>query len=157
MAFRVAPTWRMSTTLGSSPKKTAATTPPASTTLKTSLRRLTPAWCHVHIGRLPRNGAPGETCAMVGRLRTYMAVVSAIGFVVLCLLAANIDFGQVRDELPRVALLSAFVLAATFLTIPLSRDASGPRVMVDSPFVFALVLVGGPGVAALVMAVSLTV
>jgi signal transduction histidine kinase len=86
-----------------------------------------------------------------------MAVVSAIGFVVLCLLAANIDFGQVRDELPRVALLSAFVLAATFLTIPLSRDASGPRVMVDSPFVFALVLVGGPGVAALVMAVSLTV
>jgi hypothetical protein len=49
------------------------------------------------------------------------------------------------------------VLAATFLTIPLSRDASGPRVMVDSPFVFALVLVAGPGVAALVMAASLTV
>jgi signal transduction histidine kinase len=93
---------------------------------------------------------------MVGRLRTYMAVVSAIGFVVLCLLAANIDFGQIGEELPRVALLGAFVLAATFLTIPLSRDASGPRVMVDSPFVFALVLVGDPGVAALVMAVSLT-
>jgi signal transduction histidine kinase len=85
-----------------------------------------------------------------------MAVVSAIGFVVLCLLAANIDFGQVGEELPRVALLGAFVAAATFLTIPLSRDASGPRVMVDSPFVFALVLVGDPGVAALVMAVSLT-
>src|ERR671920_1312905 len=49
-----------------------------------------------------------------------------------------------------------FVAAATFLTIPLSRDASGPRVMVDSPLVFALVLVGDPGVAALVMAVSLT-
>jgi signal transduction histidine kinase len=94
---------------------------------------------------------------MVGRLRTYMAVVSAIGFVVLCLLAANVDLGRVRDELPRVALLGAFVLAATFLTIPLSRDASGPRVMVDSPFVFALVLVAGPGVAALVMAASLTV
>jgi signal transduction histidine kinase len=93
---------------------------------------------------------------MVGRLRTYMAVVSAIGFVVLCLLAANVDLGRVRDELPRVALLGAFVLAATFLTIPLSRDASGPRVMVDSPFVFALVLVGGPGVAVLAVAVSLT-
>jgi signal transduction histidine kinase len=93
---------------------------------------------------------------MMGRLRTYMAVVSAIGFVVLCLLAANIDFGQVAEELLRVALLGAFVAAATFLTIPLSRDASGPRVMVDSPFVFALVLVGDPGVAALVMAVSLT-
>jgi hypothetical protein len=93
---------------------------------------------------------------MVGRLRTYMVVVSAIGFVVLCLLAANVDLDRLREELPRVALLGAFVLAATFLTIPLSRDASGPRVMVDSPFVFALVLVGGPGVAALVVAVSLT-
>ena len=40
---------------------------------------------------------------MVGRLRTYMAVVSAIGFAVLCLLAANVDLGRVRDELPRVA------------------------------------------------------
>jgi signal transduction histidine kinase len=93
---------------------------------------------------------------MLGRLRTYMVVVSAIGFVVLCLLAANVDLDRVREALPRVALLGAFVLAATFLTIPLSRDASGPRVMVDSPFVFALVLAGGPGVAALVVAVSLT-
>src|SRR5215211_2922283 len=157
MARRVAPTWRMSTTLGSSPKKTAATTAAASTTLTISLRRLTRAWCHVHTGCLPRNRAPGETCAMVGRLRTYMAVVSAIGFVLLCLLAANVDLGRVRAELPRVALLGAFVLGATFLTVPLSRDASGPRVMVDSPFVFALVLVAGPGVAVLVVAVSLTV
>jgi signal transduction histidine kinase len=85
-----------------------------------------------------------------------MAVVSAIGFVVLCLLAANVDLGRVRDELSQVAVLASFVLAATFLTIPLSRDGRGPRVMVDSPFVFALVLVAGPGVAALVVAASLT-
>jgi signal transduction histidine kinase len=92
---------------------------------------------------------------MVGRLRAYTAGVSAIGFVVLCLLAANVDLGQVRDELPRVVVLGSFVLAATFLTIPLSRDGRGPRVMVDSPFVFALVLFAGPGVAALVTAASL--
>src|SRR4029450_2581957 len=93
--------WRTSTSLGSRPKKTAATTATASTTRKTSLRRLTRAWCHVHIGCLPRNRASGETCAMVGRLRTYMAVVSAIGFVVLCLLAADVDLGRGRDELTR--------------------------------------------------------
>jgi signal transduction histidine kinase len=93
---------------------------------------------------------------MVGRLRAYMAVVSAIGFVVLCLLAASVDLGRARDELPRVTVLGSFVLVATFLTIPLSRDGRGPRVMVDSPFVFALVLVAGPGVAALVVAASLT-
>jgi signal transduction histidine kinase len=93
---------------------------------------------------------------MVGRLRAYMAGVSAIGFVVLFALAVNVDLGRVRDELPRVVVLGSFVLAATFLTIPLSRDGRGPRVMVDSPFVFALVLFGGPGVAALVTAASLT-
>jgi signal transduction histidine kinase len=93
---------------------------------------------------------------MVGRLRAYMAVVSTIGLVVLCVLAANVDLGLVRDELSQVAVLGSFVLAATFLTIPLSRDENGPRVMVDSPFVFALVLFGGPGVAALVTAASLT-
>jgi signal transduction histidine kinase len=86
-----------------------------------------------------------------------MAVVSAIGLVVLVVLAVNVDLERVRDELPRVVVLSSFVVAAAFLTIPLSRDGSGPRVMVDSPFVFALVLVAGPGVAALVMAASLTV
>jgi signal transduction histidine kinase len=94
---------------------------------------------------------------MVGRLRTYMAVVAAIGLVVLIVLAVNVDLERLRDELPRVVVLSSFVVAAAFLTIPLSRDGSGPRVMVDSPFVFALVLVAGPGVAALVMAASLTV
>lgn len=93
---------------------------------------------------------------MVGRLKAYTAGVSAIGFVVLCLLAANVDLGQVRDELPRVVVLGSFVVAASFFSIPLSRDGRGPRVMVDSPFVFALVLFGGPGVAALVVAASLT-
>ena len=55
-----------------------------------------------------------------------------------------------------MVVLGSFVLAASFFSIPLSRDGRGPRVMVDSPFVFALVLFGGPGVAALVVAASLT-
>jgi signal transduction histidine kinase len=91
---------------------------------------------------------------MVGRLRAYMAVVSAIGFVVLCVLAANVDLDRVRDSLPAGALLAVVVLVAPFLSIPLSRDGRGPSVHVDTPFVFALVLAAGPGTAALVMAAS---
>ena len=37
---------------------------------------------------------------MVGRLRAYLAVVSAVGLVVLALLAASVDLGRVRDSLP---------------------------------------------------------
>ena len=81
---------------------------------------------------------------MVGRLRAYMAVVSAIGFVVLCVLAANVDFDRVRDSLPAGALLALVVLVAPFLSIPLSRDGRGPSVHVDTPFTFALVLGRGP-------------
>ena len=94
---------------------------------------------------------------MVGRLRAYMAVVSAIGFVVLCVLAANVDFGRVRDSLPAGALLALVVLVAPFLSIPLSRDGRGPSVHVDTPFTFALVLAAGAGAAAVVMAASCAV
>jgi signal transduction histidine kinase len=107
-----------------------------------------------HIGRLPRNRARGETCAMVGRLRAYMSVVSAMGFVVLCLLAANVDLDRLRGSLPESATLALVVLAAPFLSIPLSRDGRGPSVLVDAPFAFALALEAGPGVAALVMAAA---
>jgi signal transduction histidine kinase len=93
---------------------------------------------------------------MVGRLKAYLAVVSAIGFVVLCLLATNVDLARVRGELPAVVVLSALVLAAPFLSIPLSRDGSGPSVHVDTPLTFALVLAAGPGAAALVQAASIT-
>ena len=91
---------------------------------------------------------------MVGRLRAYTAVVSAIGFVVLCLLAANVDLDRVRDSLPAGAVLALVVLVAPFLSIPLSRDGRGPSIHVDTPFVFALVLAAGAGAAAVVMAVS---
>jgi signal transduction histidine kinase len=85
-----------------------------------------------------------------------MAVVSAIGFAVLALLALTIDLDRLRDSLPTSAVLALVVLAATFLSIPLSRDGNGPRVIVDSPFAFALLLFAGPGVAVLVVAASFT-
>jgi signal transduction histidine kinase len=91
---------------------------------------------------------------MVGRLRAYMAVVSAIGFVVLCLLVANVDLERLRDGLPAVAVLAVVVLVGPFLSIPLSRDGRGPSVHVDAPFAFALLLLGGAGAAALVLGVS---
>jgi signal transduction histidine kinase len=91
---------------------------------------------------------------MVGRLRPYMVVVSAIGFVVLCLLAANVDLDRLRGSLPESALLALVVLTAPFVSIPLSRDGRGPTVLVDAPFGFALALAAGPGVAALVMAAA---
>jgi signal transduction histidine kinase len=89
---------------------------------------------------------------MVGRLRAYMAVVSAIGFMVLALLAASIDLDRARDSLPEGAMLALVVLVAPFLSIPLSRDGRGPSVHVDAPFGFALALAAGPGVAALAIA-----
>ena len=69
---------------------------------------------------------------MVGRLRAYMAVVSAIGLVVLALLAASVDLGRVRDSLPEGAMLALVVLVAPFLSIPLSRDGRGPSIHVDT-------------------------
>jgi signal transduction histidine kinase len=91
---------------------------------------------------------------MVGRLRAYMGVVSALGLVVLCLLAANVDLDRVRGSLPGSAMLALVVLAAPFLSIPLSRDGRGPSVHVDAPFSFALALAAGRGAAALVVGAS---
>ena len=91
---------------------------------------------------------------MVGRLRAYIAVVAAIGFVLLCLLAANVDLDRLRGNQPEAAMLALVVLAAPFLSVPLSRDGRGPSVHVDAPFAFALVLAVGPGAAAPVVAAS---
>jgi signal transduction histidine kinase len=91
---------------------------------------------------------------MVGRLRAYIAVVSAIGFVVLALLALSVDLDRVRDSLPEGVMLALVVLVAPFLSIPLSQDGRGPSVHVDTPFVFALTLAAGAGAAAIVMAAS---
>jgi signal transduction histidine kinase len=44
---------------------------------------------------------------MVGRLRAYIAGVAAIGFVLLCLLAANVDLDRLRAGQPEAAMLDA--------------------------------------------------
>jgi signal transduction histidine kinase len=92
---------------------------------------------------------------MLGRVRAYTTVVSAIGLVLLCLLAATVDLDRLRASLPEGAMLVLVVLAAPFLSIPLSRDGRGPTIHVDTPFVFALVLAAGPGVGGLVMSASI--
>ena len=92
---------------------------------------------------------------MVGRLRWYRVVVAAIGLAVLYLFAANVDLDRLRGDLPETLLLTLFVLGGPFLTIPLSGDDRGPSIHLDTPFVFALALVAGPGVAAVLMAASI--
>jgi signal transduction histidine kinase len=92
---------------------------------------------------------------MVGRLRWYRVVVAAIGLAVLYLFAANVDLDRLRGNLPEALLLTLFVLGGPFLTIPLSGDDRGPSIHLDTPFVFALALVAGPGVAAVLMAASI--
>jgi signal transduction histidine kinase len=94
---------------------------------------------------------------MVGRLKAYLVAVAATGFVLLALLAATVEPDRLRAELPVVVILSAFVVGARFLSIPLSRDGRGPTVHVDAPFAFALMLVAGIGSAAVVLAVSCVV
>jgi hypothetical protein len=84
---------------------------------------------------------------MVGRLRAYIAVVAAIGFALLCLLAANVDLDRLRASQPEAAMLALVVLAALFLSMPLGRDGRGPSVHVGAPFAFGLVLAAGPGAA----------
>jgi hypothetical protein len=61
---------------------------------------------------------------MVGRLRAYLAVVSAVGLVVLALLAASVYLGRVRDSLPEGAMLALVVLVAPFLSIPSAGTAA---------------------------------
>ena len=59
---------------------------------------------------------------MVGRLRAYMAVVSAIGFVVLALLAVSVDLDRVRDSLPAGAMLA--LVAAEVLPDAMRRGSA---------------------------------
>ena len=88
---------------------------------------------------------------MVGRLRAYMAVVSAIGFVVLCVLAANVDLGRVRESLARGDPAGAGGAGGALPVDPAQPGRARPSVHVDTPFTFALVL-AAEGAAAVVMA-----
>ncbi|HEU4398072.1 MAG TPA: HAMP domain-containing sensor histidine kinase [Actinomycetota bacterium] len=92
---------------------------------------------------------------MSGRLRAYVAVVVAIGFTVLAALATTVDIDRLRANGGLVAHLGFFLVAAQFFSVPLSRDRRGPRVLVNAPFAFALVLYGGVGFAVLLQAATI--
>ena len=81
-----------------------------------------------------------------------MAIVVAIGFTLLVLLALTIDVDRLRADWAVIGILGAFLIIGQFFSIPLSRDRRGPVVLVNAPFAFALVLYGGIGAAALLQA-----
>ncbi|HZD00044.1 MAG TPA: HAMP domain-containing sensor histidine kinase [Actinomycetes bacterium] len=81
-----------------------------------------------------------------------MAGVGAIGIVLLAFLATTVDVGRIRAEWSLVATLGAFLVVGHFFSVPLSSDQRGPRVLINSPFAFALALYGGIGAAALLYA-----
>ena len=96
-----------------------------------------------------------DTTGVSGRLRAYVAVVVAIGFVVLALLAITVDVDRLRANGAIVAHLSFYLVVGMFFAVPLSRDRRGPRVLITAPFAFALVLYGGVGYAALLQAAAI--
>lgn len=84
-----------------------------------------------------------------------MAVVVAIGFTVLAVLVTTVDTDLLRTNTALVAHLGAFVVVGQFFAIPISRNPRGPRILVNAPYTFALMLFGGLGFAALLQAVAL--
>jgi signal transduction histidine kinase len=84
----------------------------------------------------------------------YLAVIAVVGLVLLAVLATTVDLGRLRADWPLIAILGTVVVVGHAFSVPLSGDGRGPRVHVDAPFAFALVLFGGVGVAALLHAGS---
>jgi signal transduction histidine kinase len=84
-----------------------------------------------------------------------VAVVVAIGFTVLAVLATTVDLDRVRANGALVAILTAFLVVGQFFPVRLSRDPRGPRVLVNAPFAFALMLYAGLGFAALLQAATI--
>jgi signal transduction histidine kinase len=96
-----------------------------------------------------------DTTGVSGRLRAYVAVVMAIGFTLLAVLATTVDLDRLRGQGGLVAHLGAFLVVGQFFAVPLSRDRRGPKVLVNAPFAFALVLYGGIGFAVLLQAAAI--
>jgi signal transduction histidine kinase len=97
-----------------------------------------------------------DTTGVSGRLKPYVAVVVAIGFTLLVVLATTVDLDRLSERGALVAHLSVYLVVGMFFAVPLSRDRRGPRVLVTAPFAFALMLYGGVGFAALLQAAALT-
>jgi signal transduction histidine kinase len=91
---------------------------------------------------------------MTGRLRTYQIVVTTVGLALLVLLAAMVDIASIRGQWPVIATLGAFLFVGAFFSIPLAGPG-GPRVLINTPFAFAIMLYVGPADAALLQAAAL--
>src|SRR6266545_1480683 len=91
---------------------------------------------------------------MAGRLRTYQIVVTTVGLALLVAVAAMVDVGRARAEWPVLVTLAAFLFVGQFFSIPLS-GSGGPRVMINGPFAFALLLYAGLGDAAVLQAAAM--
>jgi signal transduction histidine kinase len=91
---------------------------------------------------------------MAGRLRTYRTVVATVGLALLVMLAAMVDVDRLHAEWPVVVTLAAFLFVGQFFSIPMSGPG-GPRVMINGPFAFALLLYAGLGDAALLQAAAM--
>jgi signal transduction histidine kinase len=91
---------------------------------------------------------------MAGRLRTYQIVVSTVGVVLVVALAPMIDIERVRAQWPVIVTLTAFLFVGQFFSIPLGGRGS-PRVMINGPFAFALLLYAGLGDAVLLQTAAM--
>jgi signal transduction histidine kinase len=82
----------------------------------------------------------------------YLIVIATIGNVLLVMLAPMVAIDRLHTDWPVIATLGAFLFVGQFFGISLSRDPRGPRVLINAPFAFALVLYGGLALAALLQA-----
>jgi signal transduction histidine kinase len=84
---------------------------------------------------------------MLGRLRAFTTSVGAVGVVLLVVLAMTVDPERLRANWSLVVTLGAFLVVGQLFSVPLSGEQRGPRVLINSPFAFALALYGGIGAA----------
>jgi signal transduction histidine kinase len=83
-----------------------------------------------------------------------MVVVATVGVALAVGLAAMADVERVRAQWPVVATLTAFLFVGQFFVIPLGGRGS-PRVLINGPFAFALLLYVGLGDAVILQTAAM--
>src|SRR6266536_439302 len=106
------------------------------------------------LGAFAREPFASQTSGMAGRLRTYQIVVGTIGLVLLLTLMTMVDIDHAQAEWPVIVTLGAFLFVGQFFSIPLNGPG-GPRVMINGPFAFALLLYAGLGDAVLLQSAAM--
>jgi signal transduction histidine kinase len=95
----------------------------------------------------------GDTTGVSGKLKAYVALVATLGGVVLLGLAARIDPVRLRQDLPAIALFTAFILIGELVVVPIRHRDQVRELTVTNTFAYALALLAGTaiGVAALAL------